>query len=75
MKHIYKLIYFSCFTVLFWSCEDDMEKTQINPENGIGAVINTPLNNDVFMLNIEETQEQISLNPLMRLSQQIRFLQ
>ena len=64
MKHIYKLIYFSCFTVLFWSCEDDMEKTQINPENGIGAVINTPLNNDVFMLNIEET----STNPAITIS-------
>tara|TARA_R110002049_G_scaffold55382_1_gene153674 strand:- start:3817 stop:4911 length:1095 start_codon:yes stop_codon:yes gene_type:complete len=64
MKHIYKLIYFSCFTLLFWSCEDDIELIQLSSDSGISAVINTPLNNDVFVLNIEET----STNPAITIS-------
>ncbi|WP_142785126.1 SusE domain-containing protein [Changchengzhania lutea] len=64
MKHIYKLIYLSCFTVLFWSCEDDIELTRLSSDSGISAVINTPQNNDVFVLNIEET----STNPSITIS-------
>jgi hypothetical protein len=64
MKHIYKLIYISCFTLFIWSCEDDIDRTELSLENSINAVINTPLNNDVFVLNIEET----SSNPAITIS-------
>jgi len=64
MKHIYKLIYFCCFTILFWSCEDDIERVQLGSDSGISAIINTPQNSDVFVLNIEET----STNPAITIS-------
>lgn len=57
MKHIYKLIYLFCFTIFIWSCEDDIELIQLSPDSGgVAAVINTPLNNDTFVLNFEESQ-------------------
>ena len=56
MKHIYKLICLSCFAIFIWSCEDDIELVQLSSDNGVAAVINTPLNNDIFVLNFEETQ-------------------
>ncbi len=64
MKHIYKLIYISCFTLFIWSCEDDIDKTELSLDNSISTVIKTPLNNDVFVLNIEET----STNPAITIS-------
>ena len=55
MKHIFKLICLSCFAIVIWSCEDDIELVQVSSDSGVSAVINTPLGNDVFILNIEET--------------------
>ena len=49
MKYLYKLIYLSCFTILFWSCEDDIEQIQIAAQSN--ATINTPSSNDAFVLN------------------------
>jgi len=56
MKHIHKLIYLICFTIFIWSCEDDIEIVQLSSNSGVAAVINTPVNNDTFVLNFEETQ-------------------
>ncbi len=64
MKHINKLICLFCFTAFIWSCEDDIEQIQVNPTNSIEAVINTPSNNDDFVLNIEEA----SSNPAITIS-------
>jgi len=56
MKHLFKLIYLSCFTIFIWSCEDDIALVQLSSDNGVSAKINTPLNNDTFVLNFAETQ-------------------
>ncbi len=56
MKHLFKLICLSCFTIFIWSCEDDIALVQLSSNSGVAAVINTPLNNDTFVLNFEETQ-------------------
>lgn len=56
MKHIFKLICLSCFAIVIWSCEDDIELVQVSSDSGVSAVINTPLNNDNFVLNFAETQ-------------------
>ncbi len=50
MKHIYKIIYLFCFTLLIASCsENEPEIIQIAPVS-IG-VINTPMDGDSFVLN------------------------
>lgn len=56
MKYLFKLICLSSFTIFLWSCEDDIELVQISSDRGFAAVINTPLNNDNFVLNFAETQ-------------------
>ena len=54
MKHIYKLIYFCCFTILLWSCSsNDPDIINISPVS-VGN-INTPAQGDSFTLNPFET--------------------
>ena len=60
MKRIYKLIYFSCFTIFLWSC-DDVDRIEISSENAEGAVISTPLNDDAFILNPFETPSNTAI--------------
>jgi len=53
MKHIYKFIFLSIIATIVLSCSNNPELIQIAPQ-GV-SVINTPSNNDVFVLNPAET--------------------
>ena len=60
MKHIYKIIFLFCFSLLIISCsENEPDIIQIAPVS-IGA-INTPMNGDTFVLNPMEEATNIAI--------------
>lgn len=60
MKHIYKIIYFFCLSIIIASCsENEPDIIQIEPVS-IG-VINTPDNGDIFTLNPAEDSNNTAI--------------